>query len=170
MSTTIDILVIADAEAIISDYQNPSKSQMNPTMIDSRLMYMVASSNAVSGDGTGDLRINASVGDTVNFSCVTPSNNRVSSALIYDIRRTAGSNVFSNFSSKSFAVSTMEPAGPSVLPPMAYPQKVWVFTASVIATGSENYGPSFALYKNSANMQSELVGYFTWDPIITVEN
>lgn len=168
MSKTIDILVTVDAQSIMSQYPNASTDENNPTMINPNFVYMFASTNALSGNGTGDLAISAQVGDSVNFSCITISNNSVNSAFIYDIQRVAGSDVFSQFTSSMLNLSTLEPSVPDALPPALTNQKFWKFGANVISLGSERYTANFALYEGISGSNPQLVGYFTWDPKIVV--
>lgn len=168
MSKTIDIQVTLNAEGIKSDYPNPSKNQNSPTGIGHSYAYMVATSNAISGSGTGDLNFSANVGDIVRFFGVTASNNFENSALIYGINKFSGTNVFSDFSSKTFTKSGVSPSGSAVLPPTISDQKFWFFEADVINRGTEGYRVVFALYERNSSGEPVLYGYFQWDPTITV--
>ena len=82
MSKTINIDVIFDAEGIMEKY-GKGGSQGSPIGIGHQYGYMVATSNTMSGSGTGDLVFSALVGDVVRFFGATASNNFENSALIY---------------------------------------------------------------------------------------
>ena len=168
MSQTINIQVTLDAEGIMRTYPNPSKDPNNPTGIAHNFGYMVATANAQSGSGTGDLTFSALVGDSVRFFGVTASNNFENSALIYGLPRFGGTQVFSDFHSYTFTKNGVSPSGESVLPAHVGEEKFWFFQAEVIAAGTENYKVQFALYNRDGSGNPVLFGYYNWDPTITV--
>lgn len=169
MSKTINIQVTLDAEGIINKYPNPSKNKDKPTGIGHNFSYMVATSNTISGSGTGDLNFSANVGDVVRFFGSTASNNFENSALIYEINKYSGTEVFSEFKSQNFIKSGVSPSGPEVLPAEISDQKFWFFEADVKQRGTEGYRVVFALYQRDKNGKPVLYGYFQWDPTITVK-
>ena len=61
MSKTINIQVTIDAEGVVNNYKSPSQNQDAPTGIAHSYAYMVATSNTISGSGTGDLNFSANV-------------------------------------------------------------------------------------------------------------
>ena len=130
---------------------------------------MVATSNTISGSGTGDLNFSANVGDIVRFFGVTASNNFENSALIYGINKYSGTEVFSTFESETFEKSGVSPSGPGVLPATISDQKFWFFEANVLRSGTEGYKVVFSLYERNADGEPVLYGYFQWDPTITVK-
>ena len=169
MSKTIHIDVIFDAEGIMEKY-GKGGSQGSPIGIGHQYGYMVATSNTMSGSGTGDLVFSALVGDVVRFFGATASNNFENSALIYGLPRYSGDQVFSDFNSRTFTKSGVAPSGNDVLPAAITQQQFWFFQADVIATGTENYKVQFALYdRNETTGQPELYGYYQWDPTISVQ-
>ncbi|GGG41374.1 hypothetical protein GCM10011344_47880 [Dokdonia pacifica] len=168
MSKTINIQVTLDAQGIMRQYPSPSKDQNNPTGIAHSFGYMVATSNTISGSGTGDLTFSANVGDVVRFFGVTASNNFENSALIYGINKFSGTQVFSEFESKTFTKSGVSPSGRDVLPADISDQKFWFFEADVINKGTEGYRVVFSLYSRDDSGQPVLFGYFQWDPTIQV--
>lgn len=170
MSKTIDIQVTLDAQGIMSSYPNPSKDSTRPTGIAHSYGYMVATSNTMSGSGTGDLTFSALVGDVVRFFGVTASNNFENSALIYALPRFSGDQVFSEFESKMFTKSGVEPTGTAVIPATINPtMKFWFFEADVVGAGTEGYKVTFALYNRDNSGHPVLFGYFSWDPTISVK-
>ncbi|BDS13388.1 inclusion body family protein [Aureispira anguillae] len=168
MSKTINIQVTIDAVGVVNSYPNPSKDQHNPTGIGHNFGYMVATSNTISGSGTGDLNFSANVGDTVRFFGVSASDNFEDSILIYNITKYQGTNVFSEFHSQTFTKKGVSPSGPEVLPAKIANQAFWFFEADVINAGTEGYRVVFALYTRDTNGYPTLYGYFQWDPTITV--
>ena len=168
MSKTINIQVTIDAEGVMAQYPNPSQNQGSPTGIGHNFGYMVATSNTISGSGTGDLNFSANVGDVVRFFGVSASNNFENAVLIYGINRFSGDQVFSDFASKEFTKSGVSPSGSSVLPATISDQKFWFYEADVISRGTEGYKVVFALYKRDNSGNPVVFGYFQWDPTITV--
>lgn len=168
MSKTINIQVTIDAVAVVNAYPNPSKDQNNPTGIGHQYSYMVATSNTISGSGTGDLNFSANVGDVVRFFGTSASDNFEDSVLIYNITRYQGDDVFSEFHSETFTKKGVSPTGAEVLPATIANQKFWFFEADVISSGTEGYRVVFALYTRDNNGYPTLYGYFQWDPTITV--
>jgi hypothetical protein len=169
MSKTINIQVTFDAEGIMAAYPNPSSDQNRPTGLPHNYGFMVATSNTMSGSGTGDLVFSALVGDVVRFFGATASNNFENSALIYDLPRYTGDQVFSTFHSKTFTKSGVSPKGEAVLPATISDQKFWFYEADVINKGTEGYKVTFALYKRNSSGTPVIFGYFSWDPTITVQ-
>ncbi len=170
MSKTINIDVIFDAEGIMAKYGKNS-DQNNPTGIAHSFGYMVATSNTMSGSGTGDLVFSALVGDVVRFFGATASNNFENAALIYGLPRYSGDQVFKPFESTTYTKSGVSPRdGDNVLPAIISDQKFWFYESSVKNKGTENYKVQFALYsRNATTGQPELYGYFQWDPTISVQ-
>lgn len=168
MSKTINIDVIFDAEGIMAQY-GKGGSQGSPIGIGHNFGYMVATSNTMSGSGTGDLTFSALVGDVVRFFGATASNNFENSALIYGLPRFSGDQVFSEFHSKTFTKSAVSPSGESVLPAQIIEEKFWFYEADVVSAGTEGYKVQFALYsRNQTTGQPEIYGYYQWDPTISV--
>lgn len=170
MSKTINIDIIFDAEGIMAKY-GKGGSQVSPIGIGHQYGYMVATSNTMSGSGTGDLVFSALVGDVVRFFGATASNNFENSALIYGLPRYSGDQVFKPFESTTYTKSGVSPQdGSDVLPAIISDQKFWFFESSVKNKGTENYKVQFALYtRNETTGKPELYGYYQWDPAITVQ-
>ncbi len=168
MSKTINVQITIDAVGVANAYPNPSKDQNNPTGIGHQYGFMVATSNTMSGSGTGDLEFSANVGDTVRFFAVSASNNFEDSVLLYGITRYSGDNVFGPFSSLTFTKNGVSPSGPSVLPAHIGSQQFWFYQSSVTNAGTEGYRIVFALYERDPNGNPTLFGYYQWDPTIQV--
>ncbi|WP_157812163.1 inclusion body family protein [Polaribacter sp. ALD11] len=168
MSKTINVHVTIDTIALAKAYSNPSKDFNNPTGIGHNFSYMIATSNTISGSGTGDLNFSAQVGDTVRFFGNSASNNFEDAILLYGIDRFGGVEVFSPFMSLTFTKNGVSPSNQNVLPAHIGSQQFWFYQSSVIIAGTENYKVVFAFYKRDENGNPILFGYFQWDPTITV--
>lgn len=171
MSKTINILIAIDTDAVKKQYPNPSKDQAKPTGISHNYGYMVATGTTiVSGQGTGDLHINALVGDTVRAFATSGSDNFEDSVLLYDMPRFSGDNVFGPFNYQDFTKSAVVPQSQTaVLPARIVEENFWFYQASVSKKGTEGYKVEFSLYtRDPNNGQPVLFGYYSWDPTITV--
>jgi hypothetical protein len=171
MSKTINILIGIDTDGIRRQWPNPSKDPKNPTGIDHKHGYMICTGTVpLGGQGTGDLSISANVGDTVRAFAISGSNNFEDSVLLYDMPRFQGDQVMSPFTYLHFTHRpTMVPTSPNVLPASMVDGESWFYQANIVTTGTESYGVRFALYTRDSNSgRPELLGYYWWDPTISV--
>ncbi|WP_337883380.1 inclusion body family protein [Chromobacterium haemolyticum] len=168
----IYINMIVDTEAIIERYKNPSTVEQSPTMVnDTSLFYFVATKgNTITGSGTGNLKISATVGDGVRWAGVSESNNFENSVMVYKIQHQSGQEVMSD---AKFMVYTKEAAVPASnkepFPPKSKDQAYWFMSAEIIGKGMENYTVHFAVFNRPKNGPQTLYGYFKWDPAIEVK-
>jgi hypothetical protein len=172
MSKIIDILIAIDTDAVLANNPNPSKDPDSPTGIAHNMGFMVCTGTTiVSGQGTGDLNFNALVGDTVRVFGVSGSDNFEASVLVYSLPKFGGTPVLDDFEYKNFNnKSSVVPQSTSTpLPARIVPESFWFYQADVNNPGTENYMVQFALYGRDPNTgQPTLVGYYAWDPTITV--
>ncbi|REC48927.1 inclusion body family protein [Chryseobacterium pennipullorum] len=174
-SQEIDVLVVIDTDYVRAHYPNPSKDPNNPTGIDHNSQHMIVSNaNAISGQGSADLNFSAKVGDTVSFRSTSIYQNSDDAVIIYNIKYWSGDQVFNNFVYD--AVERKQAVVPNYSSPNGLPANTADITFSsfdskVKATGKENFYVQFALYildPNNSNQQI-LLGYYYWDPTITVK-
>lgn len=170
MSKVINILIAIDTDAVKRQYPNPSKSSTSPTGIAHNLGYMVATGTTiVSGQGTGDLNINALIGDLLRVFATSGSDNFEDAVLLYNLPKYKGDQVLGDFRSVTFTRSTVVPGSrTNVLPPNIVDEQFWFYEADIVSKGTEGYMVQFGLWTRDANEQPVLYGYFGWDPTITV--
>ncbi len=171
MSKIINILIAIDTDAVQKTYPNPSKDSSKPTGIAHNMGYMVATGTTVnSGQGTGDLDINALVGDEVRAFATSGSDNFEDSVLLYGMPQFSGTPVFGLFIYQSFTKSAVIPNSPTTpLPAKTADEVFWFYQASVAQKGTEGYMVQFGLYIRDQNTgQPVLKGYYAWDPTIRV--
>jgi hypothetical protein len=167
----INILIAIDTDGVEANYPNPSQNQNNPTPIGHQYGFMIATGTTViSGQGTGDLNINALVGDTVRAFATSGSNNFEDAVLLYGMPQFGGTQVFGAFTYQMFTKSGVVPnSATQPLPANIVTESFWFYEADVVQPGTENYMVQFALYtRNPTTGQPQLYGYFQWDPTITV--
>jgi hypothetical protein len=170
MSKIINILITIDTDRVktIAPSQDPNK----PAGIAHNLGYMVCTGTTVnSGQGTGDLDFNATVGDVVRAFATSGSDNFEDAVLLYGMPKFSGDQVFSAFNYQNFTKSTVNPnSTTSVLPARIVDEVFWFYKADVIARGVEGYMVQFALYtRDPDTAQPVLKGYYAWDPTIRVK-
>ncbi|MBN3341821.1 inclusion body family protein [Pectobacterium brasiliense] len=175
-NNVINVIVIIDTDRIINDpnIHSVSKDPAHPTQIGHQYSYMVAPNQSVkSGEGTGDLNIQANRDDVIRWTGLSESCNSDSSVLIYGLPRYAGNTVFTGVefvNSGRLEVEPQETNHTSPLPVKLTEQKHWYAQATINELGTENYQVQFALYYRPHGGNQELYGYFQWDPTITVTN
>lgn len=165
----INVNIVIDTTRLMTNYPNPSKDQNNPTGIDHTYQYMVVSDNAsISGQGTGDLSIQATQGDIVRFYATSEYNNYDQPVILYKLFKFGGTDVFMNpnFELQNFPGSdTIVPTGFNPLVTQKSTANFWFAQNTVNQKGTENYGLCFGLYDSNMN----LFGFFSWDPAITAK-
>jgi hypothetical protein len=174
----INIMVVVDAESIITENSNPSLDSNNPTMINHNNQFMICSNSeglTISNQGTGNLSFSGLTGDLVSFRGVTASGNSVNSIIIYDIQNmNPGNGVFNAFTENIITRSKAvipNPNSPSKngLPAINSPEEFYSYSSQISQMGSENFIVKFALYTlDSSHENQVLYGYFGWDPQINV--
>ncbi len=172
MSKIINIQITIDTDGVRKAYPKPSQNSNSPTGIGHDYGFMVATGTTVnSGQGTGDLSIQALVGDNVRTFGVSGSNNFEDAVLIYNMPRYSGSQVLGPQSNQEFTKSTVVPGSTTApLPPNIVNQMFWFLEADVVAAGTENYKVQFGLWtRDDQTGQPKLFGYYQWDPQITVK-
>jgi nematocidal protein AidA len=173
-SVSVDILVVVDTDAVLRDYPRPSQNPDQPTMIGHQYEFMIATGarQIFSGQGTGDLSFRANPGDTVAFRGTSIYANADSAIIVYGITKYSGTNVFNTFQNMTITRNgaVMPKQGsPNGLPATQTAITFSAYQSMVAGSGSEGFIVCFALYKLDDNGQKQnLVGYYGWDPNITV--
>jgi hypothetical protein len=170
MSKTSNILITIDTDAVRRIAQK-STDPTTPIGIGHNLGYMVATGTKInSGQGTGDLSIAALVGDTIRAFAVSGSDNFEDAVLLYGMPRFQGDQVLSDFAYQSFTKSTVVPnSNTNPLPARIVEEQFWFYQASVIRKGTEGYKVQFGLYtRDETTGNPTLLGYYYWDPEVTV--
>jgi len=167
----INIMITIDTDRLLKDYPHPSKDSNRPTGIAHNYGFMVATGTKVnSGQGTGDLNIQANVGDVVRVWAASASNNFDEAVLVYKLQRFSGEEVFNSFHCESFERNVPIPGGDAVLPEVVKTDNFWFYGASIRKAGKEGYNVTFAVYTRGEDGSIKPYGYYSWDPEIVVEH
>ncbi len=173
-NSIVNVIVVIDTDALIEAFENnnPSQDAGNPTGIGHQYAYMVVTSEQViGGSGTADLNFKDNVGDVIRWTGTSESANFDASVLIYGLPQFgSGTQVSSNPTFKMYTRSSMMPAQNTVFPVSFTNQTYWFIQADITNTGTENYCIQFGLYYRPNGGDQKLLGYFYWDPTITISN
>ncbi len=169
MSSIIYVDITIDTDGVIRNYPSPSQDQNSPTGLAHTYQYMVVSGNdAISGQGTGDLNFQAEVGDSVRMTMQSASGNMVNPCIIYDVERFSGPEILGAFQSFCISTPNVTPGSPDPLPPSFGQGSFCYYQGVVLQPGTEGYRLQFAMYQKQQDGSLALLGYFYWDPTITV--
>lgn len=169
----IDTIMVFDAKSIIQDYPNPSQDSNNPTFINAKYIYMVTKADdALNGNAGGELNIKAKTGDILRWRETTVSMDKDYSAICYAFVPTAGGGLITTPEAQEIKV-TIDIPNPDAAPTGGWPiavktEKVddfyWQCTAK--DEGQLTYHFRFMILDDDEN----LVGYFHWDPFVTINS
>ena len=169
----INVEIIIATDQLMKDHPYASQDPNNPTPIAHKYAFMVASGSAmhVQGSGTGNLEFTAEQGDLLRVSAVSEYNNFGKNVLLYGLFRYSGTPIFNgdNFELESFAdVDTAYPVHFDPLEVSTRQQAFWLAQNTFRTKGQAGIGFRFALYHTPRGEGPTLVGYYQWDPTLTV--
>ena len=186
MGQICNVMMVVDGEylydSMISEKRAFSLDKDNPQQIwflndKSNYQFLVAPKKFVENkQASSDLALtNLRRHDEISFRATTVDGNSDFTAIIYDIKRTGEVQVTGHFTSEIETITEAALPSDGYTPGSSTPfwhhgvAKIAEFCTTLVSTGTENYEIYFALFmtKESSDKQ-ELVGYFTWDPKITV--
>lgn len=175
MSEIISVMTIFDVKKILKDYPTPSKDPNNPTGLPHPVngkeypyMYMlVTAGNVISGQADGNLNFSATTDDVVRWRSQSMSGDASQAAVMYGFFKFGGNDVITPPGAvlSHPTVPVPNPANPVTFTAQSVPDFYW--RSDVIATGVENYGVRFYI-TGIVGSQLTTLGYFYWDPTITV--
>jgi len=174
-AVSINVLIVIDTEYVKTTFPNPSQDPAHPTGINHNSQFMICtgSRGIISGQGTADLNFRANPGDFVSFFGESIYANADDAVIIYGIKYWSGDNVFNQFVPD--VVARTGAVFPDVstsngLPATHGPASFISLDSKVARQGIENFYVYFGLYTldNTGETQN-LLGYYYWDPTITVQ-
>ncbi|WP_109095699.1 AidA/PixA family protein [Azospirillum sp. TSH64] len=177
--STVNIEVVVDAQTIYNTYQSNLGSFASPTPIAHEYIYMVTqpvfvTSTTPTTQATADLNITCNVGDNVRWTFSTLSQEVAMYALPYQISTFAGTNVMSTplpimlQPDEPIMTLPVPAAGPAYTGATQYDYIMQATITNNDAGTAEQYKVYFMLVQASSSGGLTTVGYFSWDPTITV--
>ena len=172
----IDVLIAVDGATLaeqVADKSIDPGTESHPTSLQSYqssdvYVSMVAQKSYVVNDGgKSELTIKANAGDSIRWTITTFGNNIDYTAYLYNGSFKPASNisplVYLPVSHSTYLPST---GTPDTSTPVLYHNQLYAAQGTVLAPGE---GIQYSLaFKLINNYTGALVGYFTWDPFITV--
>lgn len=165
MAEIINVLIAFDTETIIKTYTNPSQDPNKPTQVTTSLIYMIVrQGNAISGQAGGNLNIKAQVGDIVRWRETSLSLSAESNALLYAYIRGSGEGRISNATAHIVEPDVPLPNPDDPLHPKIQNVKIHNWTSEVERQGTVGYTFRFMILDRDEG----LIGYYYWDPSVTI--
>lgn len=171
MSKTINILVAANAEKLAQQVEDKKLSpgtKDNPTNLGSYqqsdvFISMLTQSQYTSNQGSSELTVRANSGDNIRWTMATFDAGSDYSAFIYKsaFSKPKVDDVFyQNLQVRNYIPSSTEPL-------MEYNEHIYICQGTVDSETADTvqYTMSFAVIDNS---NGQYVGYFMWDPFISI--
>ncbi|TDC23298.1 nematocidal protein AidA [Streptomyces sp. 8K308] len=171
MAKTINVLIAFDASSIKRDISNPSKNPDQPTSVGSQYIYMTTRHDHVVNSSSGaNLDFEANPGDTIRWRETTLSLNADYSALLYayvssdpDHKLLEDPRV--SIVEGSFPIPKEGVGGKPDYDRQSYNDHFWTALVKKSDASGITYHFSFQIHDDEGN----LVGYFKWDPHITIK-
>ncbi|AUA15443.1 MULTISPECIES: inclusion body family protein [Streptomyces] len=165
MSEFINVLIAFDASSIAERYPDASKDPESPTQVDQSLIYMTTRQDHVIGTSGAELNFRANPRDIIRWRETTLSLNSEYSALLY--RYVSYDPLISKprvvISDGTYPLPKEGATDQPDFGTQDYEDHYW--EADVNKVGQVTYHFYFQLLDSG----QELVGYFQWDPFITIE-
>lgn len=170
-SSIIEIMIVIDTDRLTDDFRDKtvSRNPDRPTPINHNYAFMMTNNkNVISGQATADLHISAVPGDFINWHGVSESNNFDNQIIVYGIKHRSDS--LSDVTLGTRKKENVFPRNNNIRQLEGVKTNNYVIFVSVRESGIVNYEVKFGVYTtNRGNGRRELFGYFTWDPVITIQ-
>ena len=161
----IDILFAIDAETLVKDY--PPGTAESPTSVDKPLIYLlVRSGNAVFGQASKELKINARTLDVIRWRETTLSLNSAYYGLLYKFFALRGDNLLSSPVPLVAEVQSPLPDPSNPTKPKTQTLHNYFWTSTVLKPGEVTYAFNFMVLDRDDNIH----GYYFWDPFIAIKS
>lgn len=170
-SEIIDILIVVDVDSLLRKYGNGSMFREQPRGISHEYAFMVSPKRYVrTGQASADLHVNASIGDTFRWYSTSEKNNLLHQVIVYKLK-------FNNTEIMSPATVNYITGAPCAKVSLLNTEEIvqskcdyYYLSSNTKGTGTVSYEVSFAVYvRNRFSNEMELIGYYFWDPQITIK-
>ncbi|ATB43163.1 hypothetical protein CYFUS_008643 [Cystobacter fuscus] len=173
MSSTdpfIDILTVIDAKSLLKDYASKPGTKGSPTNLGgnaSKYVYMlVKRGEANNMEAQDELSVAVKTSDTIRWRAASLTLNTGPSTLLYQMNVSAGGNDITTPAPYEAAIKIPTPVinGNNVTSIGSQPYKDFYFQSTARYPGQVTYQLYFMLVDDQGNP----VGYFYWDPFLTI--
>lgn len=175
MSNTIDILTVVDCVSLmnaVSAGTLVAGTQTNPTSLGSygssdAYIYMItASAYVVNDQAKSELTVAANVGDSVRWMITCPGGGTSYNTILTNWTAGSGAALMAPQPPLSLPLQLNLYVGSATAGPTAIPFTNYCYQGTVIATGQIQYVITF----NVLDQKGNSLGYFCWDPFISISN
>ena len=165
-----NVLIVFDAETILNTYQTPSIDPTNPTFISDadKVIFMLAKKgDTLSGHGGANLDFRAHPSDIIRWRETTLERNTGRNIQLYEYQAFSTEELITAPTIQPVSVTIPIPNPKDPLHPNKF-QKVadYLWQSTVLDVGRVAYTFKFAILKRDGSP----LGYFKWDPSITITN
>lgn len=168
---TINIRIVVDSAELERRHpnsQNVSQNPLAPTAIDPSLAYMIAPRPFVkSGLACHDIVIQCYPKDIIRWFGSTESSNWDSAIIIYNISNLG--SILTEPQLTLFNDTIIGPANIDIAKTVYGYENNISLQATVVQSGKVDYKVYFGFYKRIRGEGQKLIGYFSWNPRISIE-
>lgn len=168
MTTTdsiIDLLIVVDGETLIETL--PPGTVDKPTSVPEPMIYMVVMNDrAVFGQASKELKIKAITDDVIRWRAASLSLNANYQVLLYKYLALKGDDLITPPVPLISEVTSPLPNPSDPLKPTTQKRKYPFWQATVLQAGEVTY----AFHLMILDRQSTPLGYYYWDPFITISS
>lgn len=165
MSETIDVLITIDAKEIIANLHGNSDPK-SPVNAHAYVHMDVQQSDAESGQGTAELTVSATVGDTIRWRETTLSLNFEYTGILYEFHPWEGSELITKPAPLILTQQEPLPKPGDPLNPDKQTVKNYVWQSTAQESGKVTYTFNFMIIDKHFNK----IGYYSWDPYIDIKD
>lgn len=177
--STINVLVGIDCETIIANYTGGTES--SPTAVSNSNFYMIVNqANALSGQAGGELNVAGNIGDNLRWRAESLSLNFDYDAVFVQFVQTGGGSDLMTLPpqliggaksgggafTKNAPLPLNSTGGGDVFSTENVDQPYYFYQSTLESTGKVTYHWVVQIFDSSGNS----LGYFQWDPYITISN
>jgi hypothetical protein len=161
-----EVLCVFDAASLVKNFP-PSQDPNNPTGGVNPCIYMVTYAPDAGSDSQAGAELNllAHTGDDIRWRTTTVDGGAVFSVIFYSFAATGGGNLISAPQPLIITEQVPLPNPQNPTQPTMQTIQDYIWSSTVLAQGNVTYHFSFALFNSS---DGSLVGYYSWDPYITI--
>jgi len=164
ISAILDLLVLVDGETVATTL--PPGMAENPTSVPTPLIYMIANSDRVDfGQASKELKITASTGDVIRWSAASLSLNSAYQVSLYKFHPVRGADLISTPAPLVIEATMPLPNPQDPAKPGTQTRKYSFWQTTVLEPGELTYAFNLMIMNRSGKQ----LGYYYWDPFISIK-
>ncbi len=167
---TIYVRAVIDVAGVLQDFPDVTTDAETPTVVsfDGGQIIVTTTSGTVD-QSTGDLTLNASLGDSVCFYAKSGSNNFEDAVLVQRLDQTVDEAVLEDAALLKLPQIEIAPAAQAgEQPAKSVEQDFWFWQCTVVGEGTQTFSLILALYDRDEAGQPRFAGLYRWDLQLTV--